>query len=65
MEFLGEIPLDIEIRETSDSGRPVVVSRPDAPNAQAFSAIAARVWEKVSAQIGAGGPRQAPNIVMQ
>jgi ATP-binding protein involved in chromosome partitioning len=65
MEFLGEIPLDIEIRETSDSGRPVVVSRPEAPNAQAFLAIATRVWEKVSAQIGAGGPRQAPKIVMQ
>lgn len=65
MEFLGEIPLDIEIRETSDSGRPVVVSRPEAPNAQVFGAIAARVWEKVSAQLGAGGPRQAPKIVVQ
>ncbi|MGD1879345.1 MAG: iron-sulfur cluster carrier protein ApbC [Kiloniellaceae bacterium] len=65
IEFLGEIPLDIEIRETSDSGRPVTVSRPEAPNAKAFSAIAQRVWEKVSAQIGAGGPRQAPKIVMQ
>ncbi|HMA16053.1 MAG: iron-sulfur cluster carrier protein ApbC [Bacteroidota bacterium] len=65
MEFLGEIPLDIEIRETSDSGRPVTVSRPDAPNARAFGAIAARVWEKVAAQLGAGGPRQAPKIVMQ
>jgi ATP-binding protein involved in chromosome partitioning len=65
MEFLGELPLDIEIRETSDSGRPVVVSRPDAPNAQAFVAIARRLWEKVSAQIGADGPRQAPKIVMQ
>jgi len=65
MEFLGELPLDIEIRETSDSGRPVTVSRPDSPNAQAFGAIAARVWEKVSQQIGAGGARQAPKIVMQ
>ena len=65
MEFLGELPLDIEIRETSDSGRPVVVSRPDAPNAQAFVAIARRLWEKVSAQIGADSPRQAPKIVMQ
>jgi ATP-binding protein involved in chromosome partitioning len=65
MEFLGEIPLDIEIRETSDGGRPVVVSRPEAPNAQAFSAIARRVWEKVETQIGTGGPRQAPKIVMQ
>jgi ATP-binding protein involved in chromosome partitioning len=63
MEFLGEIPLDIEIRETSDGGRPVTVSKPDTPNAQVFLAIAKRVWEKVSAQSGAG--RQAPNIVMQ
>ncbi len=62
MEFLGEIPLDIEIRETSDGGRPVTVSKPDTPNAQAFLAIAKRVWEKVSAQ-SAG--RQAPKIVMQ
>ena len=65
MEFLGEVPLHMEIRETSDGGRPVVISNPDAPNAQAFVAIAKRVWEKVSAQIGAGGGRQAPNIVMQ
>ncbi len=65
MEFLGEMPLDIEIRETSDSGRPVVVSHPDAPTAKAFVAIAQRVWDKVSAQIGDGGSRQAPKIVMQ
>ncbi|WP_193367756.1 iron-sulfur cluster carrier protein ApbC [Pelagibius marinus] len=63
MEFLGEIPLDIEIRETSDGGRPVTVSKPDTPNAQIFLAIAKRVWEKVSAQSGAG--REAPKIVMQ
>jgi ATP-binding protein involved in chromosome partitioning len=55
----------MEIRETSDGGRPVVVSKPDAPNAKAFVAIAKRVWEKVSAQIDAGGARQAPKIVMQ
>jgi ATP-binding protein involved in chromosome partitioning len=65
VEFLGEIPLHMEIRETSDGGRPVVVSNPDAPNAKAFTAIAKRVWEKVAAQIDAGGPRQAPKIVMQ
>jgi len=65
MEFLGELPLDIEIRETSDGGRPIVVSNPDAAQARAYGAIAARVWEKVSAQIDAGGARQAPKIVMQ
>ncbi|NIA68564.1 iron-sulfur cluster carrier protein ApbC [Pelagibius litoralis] len=65
MEFLGEVPLDIEIRETSDEGRPIVVSNPDAPLAQAYCAIAQRVWDKVALQIEAGGARQAPKIVMQ
>ena len=65
MEFLGEIPLDIEIRETSDGGRPITVSKPETPNAKAFLAIARRVWEKVAAQTGGGAARQAPKIVMQ
>ena len=64
MEFLGEVPLDLAIRETSDGGRPIVVSQPDSPNAQAFLAIAERVWEKVSAG-HAGATRAAPKIVMQ
>ena len=64
IEFLGEIPLDLVIRETSDSGRPVVVSDPDNEHAKAFVAIARRLWEKVSAGLQ-GGQRQAPKIVMQ
>ena len=31
-EFLGEMPLDIAIRETSDGGKPIVVSEPDSPH---------------------------------
>jgi ATP-binding protein involved in chromosome partitioning len=38
--FLGEIPLVMSIRETSDSGRPVVAGDPAGPEAQAFRAIA-------------------------
>ncbi len=63
IEFLGEVPLDIEIRETSDSGRPIVVSRPDSPHAKTFVAIAERIRDKVTAQ--SGTRRQAPKIVMQ
>ena len=63
IEFLGELPLDIEIRETSDSGRPIVVSNPDSPNAKTFVAIAERIHDKVTAQ--GGTRRQAPKIVMQ
>ncbi len=38
--FLGEVPLDIVIRETSDSGRPVVAVSPDSPQAKAYAEIA-------------------------
>jgi ATP-binding protein involved in chromosome partitioning len=64
MEFLGEVPLDMEIRETSDGGRPIVVSNPESPHAKAFTAIARRVWDKVSAAAG-DEARRAPKIVMQ
>ena len=36
VDFLGEIPLDIRIRETSDSGNPIVVSDPKSPHTAAF-----------------------------
>ncbi len=64
IEFLGEIPLDLKIRETSDSGQPIVVSMPESPHAKAYVAIAQRIWDKVSASLG-GEARQAPKIVMQ
>jgi len=38
--FLGEIPLDLDIRIGSDGGVPIVVSKPDSPQAQAFQRIA-------------------------
>jgi ATP-binding protein involved in chromosome partitioning len=63
VEFLGEVPLDIEIRKTSDGGRPIVVSQPDSPNAKTFVAIAERIRDKVADP--GGTVRQAPSIVMQ
>ncbi len=62
--FLGEVPLDIEIRETSDDGRPVVVSRPDGPQAKRYLEIAETIWSGLSARLEGGG-RTAPKIVMQ
>ncbi len=58
--FLGEIPLDILIRETSDGGRPVVVSEPDGPHAQAYLRIAEQVRDSVF-----GSARQAPKISVE
>ena len=41
--FLGEIPLDKEIRTTSDAGRPIVVSKTSSPHTKAYMDIAAKV----------------------
>jgi ATP-binding protein involved in chromosome partitioning len=60
VEFLGELPLDMAIRETSDGGHPIVVSQPESPHAKTFRAIAERVWAKL-----AGAQRTAPRIVLQ
>jgi len=62
-DFLGEVPLDIAIRETSDDGRPITVSDPNSPYAQTFRTIAARVWEKVSGDTPAR--RAGPRIVVE
>jgi ATP-binding protein involved in chromosome partitioning len=43
LPFLGEIPLVMAIRETSDAGTPVVASNPGGPEATAFRALAARI----------------------
>ncbi len=59
VDFLGEIPLTLAIRETSDDGAPIVVSQPDSADADAYRAIAAAVWDKLAGAT----PRQAPRIV--
>ncbi|VIO72076.1 Mrp/NBP35 family ATP-binding protein [Bradyrhizobium ivorense] len=51
--FLGEIPLDIAIRTTSDSGHPVVESEPDGPHAAIYRAIGAKVREQLKGAIAA------------
>jgi ATP-binding protein involved in chromosome partitioning len=62
VEFLGEVPLDIAIRETSDQGRPIVMSQPDSPHATAFMHIAERVAARA---LGGATARKAPRIVVQ
>ena len=57
-DFLGELPLDIDIRTTSDEGKPIVVSQPDGPHAKAYRDIAAKVWEKAEVLLAAKkGPK--------
>jgi ATP-binding protein involved in chromosome partitioning len=57
VEFLGELPLTLAIRELADAGTPIVAARPDTAEAGAYRTIARRVWEKVAAPAAAAGPR--------
>jgi len=62
-EFLGEVPLLLDIRTASDAGTPIVAAAPESDGAKAFAAVAAAVWAKVSgaAVVRTSGPR----IVME
>src|ERR1700737_2904524 len=51
--FLGEIPLHMSIRATSDSGTPVVESEPDGPHAAIYRAIGAKVRDQLQGVIAA------------
>ncbi|MEI5681630.1 MULTISPECIES: Mrp/NBP35 family ATP-binding protein [unclassified Mesorhizobium] len=62
--FLGEVPLQMEIRETSDAGTPVVVSKPEGPEAKIYRAIASKVWERVNEERGAA-EAAVPSIVFE
>jgi ATP-binding protein involved in chromosome partitioning len=58
--FLGEVPLDMAIRETSDNGLPLVVSEPSGAHALAYREIARKVWAGVE-----GTRVEAPSIVYE
>ncbi|HEX8536942.1 MAG TPA: iron-sulfur cluster carrier protein ApbC [Cystobacter sp.] len=48
--FLGEIPLELKIRESGDAGVPVVLSAPESAEAQAFMAMARNIAGRVSTE---------------
>jgi ATP-binding protein involved in chromosome partitioning len=62
-EFLGEVPLDIRIRETSDGGTPITISDPDNPHALVFRRMAARIWDKVTGE--STDRRPPPRIIIE
>jgi ATP-binding protein involved in chromosome partitioning len=63
-EFLGEIPLRLDIRTTSDEGAPITATMPDGEEALLYRAIAARVWAKCEAVL-ARRAAAAPRIVVE
>ena len=54
--FLGEIPLDIELRERSDSGEPIVVSNPQSPHTASYIGIAKQIWAALESGTGLKPP---------
>ncbi|MDO8354150.1 MAG: Mrp/NBP35 family ATP-binding protein, partial [Aestuariivirga sp.] len=60
--FLGEVPLDKEVRIRSDSGEPVVVSMPDSLHATIYKDIARQVWAAVE---GGKLSKPAPRISVE
>lgn len=47
ISFLGEIPLDAEIRKASDAGKPYVVMQPDSTITKIFERIAEKILQKL------------------
>lgn len=45
--FLGAIPLDIEIRHTSDDGTPIIAANPESPITRSYEEIAAKIIAKI------------------
>jgi ATP-binding protein involved in chromosome partitioning len=51
IRFLGEIPIDLAIRQAGDEGVPVVARAPESPQAKAFLDVAGQVAAAVSVQV--------------
>lgn len=62
--FLGEVPLEMGIRESSDAGTPVTVARPDSVEAKTYRDIATKVWERLQQEQGAAAAA-TPTIVFE
>ena len=47
-DLLGKIPLDMQIREDSDAGAPIVAAHADSPQAAAYRELAGAVARRIS-----------------
>ncbi len=50
--FLGHVPLHMDIRATSDDGKPIVAAKPDSVHAKIYRDLAARTWTEIQAAEG-------------
>jgi ATP-binding protein involved in chromosome partitioning len=63
VDFLGEIPLHMDIRKTSDAGTPIVIQSPKGVHATIYRDIAEMVWGKLNQPLNSKR-RVAPKIIM-
>jgi len=61
--FLGEVPLEMVIRESSDAGHPVMAAQPDGPHAAVYREIATRTLASIEGV--AASSVKAPTIVFE
>ena len=64
VDFLGALPLEMRIREETDSGKPTVVAEPDARPSQIYREIARKAAAKLALQAKSYAAK-FPNIVIQ
>ncbi|XP_024526590.1 iron-sulfur protein NUBPL isoform X2 [Selaginella moellendorffii] len=61
IDFLGKVPLDVHIRETSDEGKPIVASSANSDVAAVYNSIATRIVDKMR-ELASAGAYVTPNI---
>lgn len=62
ISFLGEVPLELSIRQGGDRGLPIVVGKPEGAEGQAFMELSRKVAQRVSIE---NASRAAPAVTMQ
>jgi ATP-binding protein involved in chromosome partitioning len=56
VDFLGNVPLHMEIRETSDAGTPITAIKADGEHAVIYKALAEKVQDKIEQSLASSGP---------
>jgi len=64
VELIGSLPLDLRIREQTDSGQPTVIAEPDGPNSRAYRQTARRM-AALLATTGKDYSHAFPKIVVE
>jgi len=53
-ELMGQIPIDVAVRQWGDAGTPIVQASPGSASARAFAAVAERLVSRLAAQTASG-----------